>query len=108
MALTVVLKRRISLAATRSAGVDFTDDLDENETLTGTPAITEVGTTHLTLTSKEVNSAVKLISGREVQIGKAVLFKVTGQHINTTYTIHIVITTSTGDVLVWDVVLRCI
>ena len=62
---------------TQNGAVSFANQLDTSEVLTGTPTITEVTTTDLTLSNKAVNIAALTINGVEVAIGEAVQFKVT-------------------------------
>ena len=53
-----------------SVAVDFTDWLDEGETIASV-TVTEIDTSNLTLGSKAPNSAVIEVNGRDVAIGKA-------------------------------------
>ena len=79
--------RQISSGAVEIVSINHTDELDAGDTLTGTPTITEVETTDLTLSSKQVNSGALVIENRDVAIGKAVQFKIQGQKAGTTYLI---------------------
>ena len=76
-------------AETRAVKVSFKDDLDTSELLTGTPTLTEITTSDLTLANKAVNTAALTILGGTVAIGQAVQFTVTGGTAGTTYTIQI-------------------
>jgi len=62
----------------RTIAIDFRGKLDSGELLTGTPIITEVTTSDLTLTSKAVNTAELTINDLTVAIGEAVQCLVTG------------------------------
>lgn len=74
--------------------VDFQDWLDNDETLTGTPTVTEVTTADLTLSNKQVNTVPVYIDGRYVGTGKAVQWKVSGQLSGRTYTIQVTTTSN--------------
>ena len=84
----------ISAGDTEVLAVDFTDQLDSGELLTGTPTIVEVTTTALTLASKAVSTAALVIDGRTVAIGMAVQCKVSGQVASNTYRIRITVSTN--------------
>ena len=98
----------ISLGDTDIAKIDYTEYLDADELLTGTPTIVEVTTTDLTLTNKVVNTEEVRILERDVAIGKAILFKVSGQKINTEYTIRITVSTDGGRTAVRDAILKAV
>jgi len=88
--------------------VDYTNFLDSTELLTGTPTVVEITTTDLTITTKVINTAEVRILERDVAIGKAVLFKVSGQKANTEYTIRITVSTDAGRVSVRDAILKAV
>lgn len=72
---------RLSIGATRIVRVDYTEDLDTSEVLTGTPTVLEVGTSDLTLATSDViiNTATYVDNdGVTVAVGKAVLFSALG------------------------------
>jgi hypothetical protein len=98
----------IAVGDTDFAKVDYTDYLDSTELLTGTPLVDEVTTTDLTITSKAINVASVRILERDVGIGKAVQFKVSGQKVNTEYTIRITVSTDGGRTCVRDAILKAI
>ena len=75
----------ISSGSTRNCAIDLQDWLDSGELLTGTPTITEVGTSDLTLANKAVSTAALTIKGRTSAAGQAIQFNVTGQQQGTTY-----------------------
>jgi hypothetical protein len=98
----------ISVGETEVAKIDYTEYLDADELLTGTPTIVEVTTTDLTLTNKAVSTEVVRVLERDVAIGKAVLFKVSGQKINTEYSIRITVSTDGERVSVRDAILKTV
>ena len=55
--------------------VDFQGYLDTGELLSGTPTVSEVNTSHFTISSAQVSSAALTINGQSVAISKAVQFK---------------------------------
>ena len=103
----------MSAGATRNVAFDFTDELDADELLTGTPAVVDVGPGTLTLTNKTVNTSALIFDygtpdQRTVAIGKAVQFSVTNVAADTMYVIKVTVsTTSTPEeVLVAEYVLH--
>lgn len=77
-----------------NVAVSFAGQLDSGEVLTGTPTITEVTSTDLTISNKAVNSAAITVNGTSVAIGGAVQCKVLGQLLATReYTLKIVAVT---------------
>jgi len=98
----------ISVGDTDIAKIDYTDYLDSTELLTGTPTVAEVTTTDLTLTNKTVNATEVRILERDVAIGKAVQFKVSGQKINTEYSIRVTASTDAGRTAVRDAILKAV
>jgi hypothetical protein len=86
----------ISLGDIENFAIDYTDVLDSTETLTGTPTVVEQTTTDLTIASVAVNTSALTILDSSVSVGKAVQFKVSGQKVNTRYTLLVTVgTTST-------------
>ena len=83
----------ISAGETDMCAVDFTDRLDSGELLTGTPTITEVTSSDLTLGNKAVSTGALTIYGATVATGMAVQFSVSGQQADTLYTISITVST---------------
>lgn len=98
----------ISVGETEVVSIDYTEYLDADELLTGTPTVAEVTTTDLTLSNKVVSTEVVRILERDVAVGKAVQFKVSGQKINTQYSIRVTASTDGGRVVVRDAVLTVI
>lgn len=79
----------VSAGETRAFSVGFKGKLDSSELLTGTPTVTEVTTTDLTITQKRTNTAAVTINGESHAIGEAVQFLVTGALANKDYQILI-------------------
>jgi|GEM_PF-2122792 len=77
----------------RNASVSFVDMLDGSELLTGTPTVTELTTTDLTLTNAAINTVALTIDGDPVGLSQAVTFRISGGVANTFYSIQIVATT---------------
>lgn len=83
----------LSTGDVETPAVDFTDVLSSTETLSG-PTCSEVITSDLTISNVGVNTAVVEIFGREVAVGKAVLFRVSGQVRTQLYAVRVSVTTS--------------
>lgn len=79
----------ISAESKRTVTVDATLFLDGAATLTGTPTVTEVTTTDLTISSIQLNSTDIVVNGRDVEPNKAVMFQVEGQEAGSEYQIVI-------------------
>jgi hypothetical protein len=96
MTITLPQMPVISVADVEVFAIDYTDVLDDAETITGTPTVAEQTTTDLTISNVSVNSVAMTILDKSVGIGKAVQFKVVNQKVNTTYTLLVTVgTTST-------------
>lgn len=67
----------MSAGEIRNVAIDYTDSLDSGELLTGTPTVTEVGTSDLTIDNKAVSTGSLTILGNTVATGAAVQFRVT-------------------------------
>lgn len=98
----------VSLDEVRIISVDFRGKLDSGELLSGTPTITEVDTTDLTLTNKAVSTADLVINGALVSTGMAVQFKVDPGASIGTYKVDILCSTSAGQTLEGRVTVRVI
>ena len=86
----------ISVGDTETVSINYTDHLDGDELLTGTPTVAEVTTSDLTLQNKIVNTEeyTEARTGNTVEAGKAVQFSVSGGTVsNSPYTIRITVTT---------------
>lgn len=108
MAVTLEQQPQISEGDVDVVSIDYTSYLDSDETLSGTPTVTEVTTADLTLASKAVSSAALVILGRTVAIAKAVQFSVSGQQSGTTYRVRVSVATSASRTKVVDVLLVCV
>lgn len=85
----------ISVGDVEVFAIDYTDILDSTETLSS-PTVVEQTTTDLTIASVAVNTSALTILDDSVSIGKAIQFKVSGQKVNTSYTMLVTVgTTST-------------
>lgn len=97
---------KVSVGSTEVVAVDFSEQLDSTEVLTGTPTVAEVTTSDLTITNKTVSTEAITILDRDVSVGKAVQFRVSGFKANTQYQIRITVTTTSSParILVFDAV----
>ncbi|WP_455387616.1 hypothetical protein [Petrachloros mirabilis] len=93
MVIQLTEQPTISAGDTELMAVDFQDQLDSGELLTGTPTIAEQGTSALTITNKAVSTAALTINGRSCAIGQAVQCLISGQAAGTTYTVRITVST---------------
>ena len=92
--ITAAQRPVLATGDVRNCAVSFADQLDTDEVLTGTPTVTEVATTDLTIGSKAVSTAALTINGESVAVGEAVQFTVSGQVATSTpYKIKITATT---------------
>ena len=100
----------VSAGATRIVSLDLTDDLDSSETLTGTPTVSEISTTDLTLGNKQVNSGSITVLGRTVTAGKAIQFTTAGQVAGTVYSLSVscATTTTPAETLTYTVIMPCV
>jgi len=78
----------------RNVAVDMRGKLDTGELLSGLPVILEEETTDLTFSNAAVNTAIIRVNGRDVGIGQAVQFRVSGGVENTKYSIRVTVTTT--------------
>lgn len=85
---------------TRNVAVSFLGCLDAGELLQGTPTVTEVDTTALTLSAKAVSSEALTIDGVAVAAAQAVTFKVAGGTAGQTYRIKVSVGTTEGQTIV--------
>jgi len=74
---------------TRTISVDYTDKLDSGESLSGTPTITEVTSSDLTISGAQLNSGALTINGVSVAANKAAQCQVAGGTSGTTYQVLI-------------------
>lgn len=74
----------------RLFAVSFDGKLDSGEALTGTPTVTEVTTSDLTIANKAVSTSDLTINHKTVTTGRAVQFLVSGHLVaNSPYTVRI-------------------
>lgn len=66
----------ISRREIRIVSVDCQGNLDSGETITGAPTVTEIGTSHLSITDVQVSTTALVINGATVPAGQAILFRV--------------------------------
>ncbi len=102
--------RQQAVGSTRVHSLSMMGELDDGETISGTPTITDPASV-LTISNKVVNTSALLLDEEDgsqvnVAIGKAVQCKISGVVLGTTHTVEISVTTSAGQVLVttFDVV----
>jgi hypothetical protein len=90
-----------SVGEIRAYAVDFQGKLDTGELLTGTPTVTEVGTSDLTISARVINTSELTINGATVAIGEALQFNVvaTGATVGKVYTILCQATTDNSQTL---------
>lgn len=102
--------QEISAGDTEVVSIDYGNHLDSGELLTGTPTVTEVTTSDLTLANKAVSTAALTINNQAVAVGEAVQFSVTGQVAGTEYTIQITVSTdaTVARTFVRRITLRCV
>ena len=98
----------VSVGETELVSIDYTNGLEADELLTGTPTVVEVTTAHLTIASKVVTTEEVRIFERNVALGKAIQFTVSGQRINTQYSIRITVSTDGGRTIVRDAILTVV
>ena len=113
MGIQAVQVYELGVNATRNATIDFTDELDDGELLTGTPTVVEIATTDLTIASVARNVAAETIwpdgpdqPSRIVAIDKGVQFRVSGAVAGTAYQCAVSVTTDGGQTLTGTVRLR--
>lgn len=101
--------RNVSNGTTDIVAIDESFELDPGEALSGTPTVTEVDTSDLTISQKTLNSTELTINGNTVAANCAVLFKIAGQKAGTLYHIKYTVNTTnvSGRSLSWIVRLQC-
>lgn len=90
--------------AVKAAAVSFVGQLDQGETLTGTPTVVASPGT-LTVAAPRVNTTALTLNGRQVAIGKAVQFTASGGTAGVEYTVTVTVETSNGQTLVADIII---
>jgi len=81
--------RQKSSSEVRNVAISYADKVESGELLTGTPTITEVSSSDLTLSNKIVSTGALTINGVSVAAGAAITFTVAGGTAGTTYDIRI-------------------
>lgn len=89
--MTIELAQRYYLSPSDVvlAAVDFTDTLSSTEILNSASVSVVTGSTVLTVANVSVNSSAVEVLGRSVSIGKAILFKVSGQTLGNEYRVRV-------------------
>lgn len=99
---------QIYTGAVRNVAVDFTGLLDDGETLSGTPTVTD-DSGEFVLSNKQVSTTALVIRGNTVAIGKAVQFTVDRNGAaDGEYELDIVASTSAGQTLPASVTIECV
>lgn len=83
-----------SVSEVANVAIDLRGLLDSGELFQGTPTITEVTTTDLTLSNKAINGSSLVINGQTCVAGQAVTFRVSGGVAGSEYAINITATTN--------------
>ena len=86
--------RSKAAAETRTVSVDYTDKLDDTESLTGSPVFAEVTSSDLTITGAQLNSGTVVINNETVAANNAAQCQVAGGTSGTTYTVSITVSTN--------------
>lgn len=68
----------VVVGETRNGRLSFANLLDSGELLTGTPTLTEIGTTHMTFSNVSVTTAAMEVNDVQESAGTVVTFKVVG------------------------------
>ena len=80
-------------AEVRTFTVSMTEKLASGELLTGTPTVTEVGSSDLTISGEALNTEETVIAGGLSLVSEAVVFTVSGGVAGRTYRIQITVGT---------------
>ena len=98
---------RLRVGSTRTISVDFTDHLDDGETLTGSVTLFELdGTSDLTFAGEAVSTGTLTINDRSVAAGLAVTFRVSGHQAGVQYRVRITVSTTASQTPVQIIGLR--
>jgi len=93
MTITLAKIAVVSVSDVEIYGIDFQDVLSSTETL-NTPAVTEVGSSALTIAGVSVNTTSTIIDGRIAATGKAVVCTISGQVASGAYRCNVSVLTS--------------
>ncbi len=86
---TALEKQTKLVSEVRNVAVSFVGKLDSGEKVTGTPTVTEVDTSDLTISNVAVSTAALTINDKSVAIGEAVQFRVSGGLAGVSYTLRV-------------------
>ena len=102
--MAVLLRQRwcVSEGDQDTGSISYVDILDEGELLQGTPTVTEVGTSDLSLQNPRISTTELTILGERVPPGMAVQFEFAGQLEGVTYRVRVKALTATGREFVRD------
>jgi len=78
-----------TVSEVRNVAVSFDKSLDSGEQFTGTPTVTEVTSSDLTLDNKAVSTGSLSIKDKTVTVGRAIQFRVASGSAGTRYTVAI-------------------
>lgn len=93
------------IGATRAIGVDMTDMLAWDDTLSGTPTVTASSST-LTISAAAINSTgTTVILGTTVAASKSATFLAAAGTTGKRYNCNISVGTANGETLIWNVLL---
>jgi hypothetical protein len=91
---------------TRNVAVDLFGKLDAGEILTGSPTVEEQMTGDLTIMNATINTLQLRINERQVGLGEAVQFRVSGGQPHQQYILRVMVNTSAAQHLVEYLVLK--
>ena len=96
----------ISAGDTRTAYVDVTDELITGETVTGSPSVTELNSSDLTLGTPAILASDVVYKETTYPASKGVSFTVTGGTAGVIYTIKATIATTESNTMVFELPLK--
>jgi hypothetical protein len=100
-AITAPQRPVVTPGAERNFACDFSGELDEGESLAGTPTVVEQTTDDLLIEDVAVSAGTLRINGRSVAAGNAVQFSASGfSAARTSYRLKIIVGTDAGQTLV--------
>lgn len=91
---------------TRTAVINLSRRLDDDEQLSGTPTIVELSTSHLTISEEAINDDEITVDGFPVAEGKAVTFLVAGGQATKEYIVRATVETDAGQTVVGTTTFR--
>lgn len=93
MAITLDGIPVVSVGDVEVFSIGYSDWLETGELLTGTPTVTEVTTSDLTISNKVVSTTALTILRQSIPASEAVQFTVSGQQASMVYKIRISVST---------------